>query len=54
MTPEQFRDAMKAIKEANDIENGHVKADKLLCEVLEQIGYAEGVKVFREMIKWYS
>jgi hypothetical protein len=54
MTPQEFAEKMKAIDEAGDIEVSHVKADELLCEVLRELGYAEGVKIFSEMDKWYA
>ena len=37
-----------------DIETIHEDADKLLCEVLTQLGYGAGVALFRAMNKWYS
>lgn len=55
MTPEQFADAMREIaKNSGDTEMAHGDADDLLCKVLTQLGYGEGVKIFEEMDKWYA
>ena len=56
MTPDEFREMMKAISEAysTDEECGHIYADGLMCTVLEELGYSEGVKIFEEMHKWYA
>lgn len=56
MTPEQFLEEMKEIFKANerDTEQDHSAADSLMCEVLTQLGYGDGVRVFEEADKWYS
>ena len=59
MTPQEFTDLMQILFDrANvphgDIETIHEDADKLLCEVLTQLGYGAGVALFRAMNKWYS
>lgn len=38
----------------DDPETDHVRADNLLCDILEQIGEDEIVKVFRSLEKWYA
>lgn len=38
----------------DDPETDHVIADNLLCDILEQIGEDEIVKVFRSLEKWYA
>jgi hypothetical protein len=55
-TPKDFAREMAAIchPNASDPEMDHVRADELLCEVLEQLGYGEGVAVFRDAKKWYA
>ena len=54
LTPGDFASLMRKLAEHDDIESRHVQMDKLLCRVLESLGYAEGVAIFRESEKWYS
>lgn len=37
-----------------DEEDIHYDMDNLMCEVLTELGYGDGVKVFRNEPKWYS
>lgn len=55
-TPLEFANAMRviSINASIDREDAHARGDDLMCKVLEQLGYEEGVKVFRDMEKWYS
>lgn len=62
--PEEFEQRMLDLKDNSgcafltnckyETEDAHILADELMCEVLEQFGYHAGVKVFKEMGKWYS
>jgi hypothetical protein len=56
MTPTEFADAMMKIARTSsgDPEAAHGNADDLLCKVLTELGYGEGVKVFEGMDKWYA
>ena len=54
MTREEFKNKMQAIADKEDIEIGHFEADNLMCELLKDLGYGEGVEIFEEMYKWYS
>lgn len=56
MTPEQFKKQMEQIENefGQDIEMAHGKADFLMCKVLSEMGYQEGIKVFEDMPKWYA
>ncbi len=55
MTPAQFADEMmKIARQTGDTEMSHCDADDLLCKVLAELGYADGVKIFTEMDKWYA
>ena len=56
MTPEEFADRMRQIAEDlwNDTEGRHAMADELMCELLEAMGYEEGIEIFDDMEKWYS
>ncbi len=56
MTPDEFDDAMREIRNRldGDPEKMHYEADGLMAEVLERLGYAEGVEEFRDMRKYYG
>jgi 5'-deoxynucleotidase YfbR-like HD superfamily hydrolase len=54
MTPEEFAEKMKEIEISFDPEKAHSKADDLLCAVLRELGYEDGIKIFEEMEKWYA
>ena len=54
MTPEEFLEKMREQAENYDIEKVHSRMDDLLCEVLESLGYEEGVRVFQDNEKWYA
>ena len=55
-TVDEFVDCMKYINSYNedDPETSHYNADQLMMETLEELGYGEGIKIFREMWKWYA
>ena len=59
MTPEEFKNEMQKIsnqlgKKFCDEEITHSKADDLMCDLLRELGYGEGVDVFKDMPKWYA
>lgn len=56
MTPEKFRDIMIDIKNDGnfDRELSHIEMDELMCKVLIELGYEEGVEIFRSTDKWYA
>lgn len=37
-----------------DHEHDHRVADDLICEILESLGYSEGIKIFKDMTRWYA
>ena len=54
---EADRAAARRIAEAasgSDTEGNHIRADGILCDVLEGIGYVDTVNAFEEMEKWYE
>ncbi len=53
MTPEEFAKRMREIA-TYDTEARHSEGDDLMMRVLKDLGYAEGVKVFDGMHKWYA
>jgi hypothetical protein len=56
LTPEQFRDAMKEIgeKHAGDWEVIHSEADNLICALLREMGYEEGLNIYDSWTRWYA
>lgn len=56
MTPEEFK--RKLIRINSDPENTtecvHRAMDEVMCKVLEQLGYGEGVQIFKQTYKWYA
>lgn len=56
MTPEQFAEKMKWIVDnyGDDVETCHVLMDDLMAATLESLGYAEGVKCYKNAEKWYG
>ena len=62
MKPDEFLEKMKEIVKRNrdaqsgyfDAETAHIKADELMCEVLKELGYEEGIKIFEDMERWYG
>lgn len=53
MTPEEFLAKMQECV-TGDIERDHGAADDLMCNLLIQLGYGEGIKIFKEMERWYA
>lgn len=56
MTPEKFADKMNAIfnEYFNDEERRHIAMDNLMCEVLRELGYGDGIDIFENADKWYA
>lgn len=59
MTKEEFYHEMLALEETyavalDDEELFHIKADELICKLLIELGYGQGVEVFLDTPKWYS
>jgi len=62
ISPEVFKDKMEEIKDRLDDEEdeffdeeiAHEQSDLLMKEILESLGYGEGVKIFNHMPKWYA
>lgn len=60
-TKEEFYLDMLALKEKLeaksttwDKEDFHLAADDLICNLLIELGYGQGVKVFLDTPKWYA
>lgn len=56
MTPEEFLNRMIQAKTelGNDPEYVHVVMDGIMCNLLESLGYGEGVIVFDHTNKYYA
>ena len=54
MTPEEFKEKMLALSEDDDVEKRHYDADRLMCDLLTELGYGEGIKIFDEMPMWWA
>ena len=56
MTPEEFTIKMRHIhdKYEDDLEERHIYMDKLMCELLIDLGYWEGIHIFNNTNKWYA
>ena len=54
--PEEFYKQMQELHERfdGDEEAAHVMMDRLIGKVLVELGYQEGVDVFRNQCKWYA
>lgn len=68
MSPDEFAEKMRELitahtrtfkfisREASylDADSCHSEMDELMCKVLTQLGYAEGVDIFRNTEKYYG
>lgn len=56
ITPQEFKAKMETLYEVNchDPEDFHIMADKLMMQVLADLGYADGVTFFDQKEKWYA
>lgn len=65
MTPKEFKTHMQKISKnvmeldnqkpaiLSMIEKAHVQADELMCQILIDLGYGEGIDLFKKMEKYY-
>lgn len=54
MTTLEFAQKMREISKYGDIEESHGKADDLMCRLLRELGYGDGIDIFEAMDKWYA
>lgn len=47
-------DMRRAFDSGDDMEDAHIQADSLMCELLRSLGYGAGVDVFQSADKWYA
>ena len=55
-TPEEFKSEIEEIikTECRDEETSHVRMDELMCRVLTELGYGEGIILFENQPTWYA
>lgn len=51
---EKIKDEMESLIKCRDTEYAHNRADGLLCELLECLGYGEIVDLYSDVDKWYA
>ena len=56
MNPQEFYEKMAQISEdcKGDPELCHSEMDRLMCHVLNSLGYAAGIAVFENATIWYA
>lgn len=56
MTPEEFAEKMRqiSVKYFDNAEAAHGYGDDLLCEMLIELGYEKGIKIWINLERWYS
>lgn len=54
MTPEEFQIRMRKLHDNDDIEERHILMDQLMCELLIDLGYWEGIYIFNNTEMWYA
>ena len=56
MDDEELVFRLKRIKDkyAGDTEMIHVEMDKLMCDILIDLGFKDGVEIIRNTNKWYA
>ena len=57
MTPKEFKEKMQELISGEggwDFEARHSQMDDLMCEALSDLGYGDGVALFKEADKWYA
>lgn len=56
MNAEEFTQKMMDIESVHggDIEAAHGRADEVMCDLLRELGYGDGVDIFERMDRWYA
>ena len=61
MTPINFAKKMRSIINDNidreghyDCECGHLAMDNLMCDLLRDLGYGDGIDIFEDSGRWYA
>jgi hypothetical protein len=51
---DKYLEEMNTLHDNNDTELAHGTADKILCDMLSELGYVDIVESFNKVDKWYS
>ena len=54
MSKEAAIEKLKRQQQNKDLEDAHIEADMVLCELLEALGMGEVVWEFNKIDKWYA
>lgn len=58
ITPKEFKEEMQKLEElygnGKDEEEFHIEADHLICKVMANLGYYDGIRIFERNSKWWS
>lgn len=54
MTREEAIAKLKELQKCGDIEAAHLEADDILCNLLSALGYADVVKEWEKVNRWYA
>lgn len=60
ITKEKHQKYLKQMRQANkesrddDAESWHIKADDILCELLNELGFKQIVEEYGKVKRWYS
>ena len=49
-----YMDRLKVAQGNCDVESAHADADKVLCDLLEALGYKKIVEEYNKVEKWYA
>lgn len=47
-------DQLRALREERDLEVAHIRADRVLCELLQALGLADVVEAWKGVPKYYA
>ena len=53
MNPKEFKENMDALRSDDEVYS-HIAMDGLMCDLLSELGYGEGVEIFKDQDKWYN
>lgn len=56
MTSQEFAEKMKAIEDKHDgdWEVIHSQGDDLMCILLRELGYSDGIDVYETWVRWHA
>ena len=53
-TIEEIIAKLKELQRYEDTESAHIQADWIICNLLDDLGYAEVTKEYDKISKWYA